>query len=121
MLCRSRHNTLTLKRRCWAKCRRKHVERKVSRQTGRADGEPDVLLDLLPSEATGSEEAIERAEWTIEARHRLAALKPAERQALILIAAGYSYSEIAAMNQWTRTKVNRVATEGRAALRAAIR
>ncbi len=42
---------------------------------------------------------------------------PAERRALVLIAAGYSYKEIAEMNQWTLTKVNRCAAEGRAAFR----
>jgi RNA polymerase sigma factor (sigma-70 family) len=109
--------TLTLKRRCWAKRRREHLDRKVSRQSARADGQPDFPLDSLPSEATGSEEAFERAEWLADARSRLAPLKPTERRALVLIAAGYTYREVAQITGWSYTKINRVATEGRAALR----
>ena len=48
----------------------------------------------------------------------LAALKPDERTALLLLGLGYSYAEIGAPPRWTRTKVNRCLAEGRAALRA---
>ncbi len=50
----------------------------------------------------------------------LAHLKPAEAQALSLKAAGRSYDEIARDLGWTRTKVNRCLTEGRARLHARI-
>ena len=56
--------------------------------------------------------------WS-EAAARLARLKPDERTALALQAAGYSYAEIAAAKGWTYTKVNRCIAEGRAALREA--
>jgi DNA-directed RNA polymerase specialized sigma24 family protein len=54
-----------------------------------------------------------------EARVRLAALKPDERRALGLIAAGYSYKEVGAITAWSYTKVNCCASEGRARLRDA--
>lgn len=54
----------------------------------------------------------------IEAREHLARLKPAERRALSLIAAGYSYREVGEITGWTHTNINRCATEGRAALRS---
>ncbi len=71
--------------------------------------------ESIPSGDTGPEQLIELVE---DARTRLAALKPAERRALSLIAAGFSYAEIGAMNEWTFTKVNRCIAEGRAALRS---
>jgi RNA polymerase sigma factor (sigma-70 family) len=96
--------TLTLKRECWARCRR-------CRQ--RSAGE-----EAIAAEAPGPGESIERAESVIEARQCLARLKPAERRALGLIAAGCSYREVGEITGWTETKVNRCAYEGRAALRA---
>ena len=48
----------------------------------------------------------------------LAELKPDQRTALLLLAVGLSYREIAANEAWTYTKVNRCVAEGRAALRA---
>lgn len=60
----------------------------------------------------------------IEGRERVAAaagalerLKPQERRALALQAAGCSYAEIQAITGWTYTKVNRCLAKGRAALR----
>jgi DNA-directed RNA polymerase specialized sigma24 family protein len=50
-------------------------------------------------------------------RRRLGCLKPDQRTALILQAAGYSYAEIGAGCAWSHTKVNRCVSEGRAALR----
>jgi hypothetical protein len=55
---------------------------------------------------------------------RLAALdrlKPDERTAIGLQAAGFSYREIGERQEWTQTKINRCLAEGRAALRAAER
>jgi DNA-directed RNA polymerase specialized sigma24 family protein len=53
----------------------------------------------------------------LEARERLAQLKPDERTALLLFGLGYSYHEIGERRGWSYTKVNRAITEGRAALR----
>ena len=105
-----------MKRECWAK-RARDISTAASDRgrlptpTGRA------FASRLPSEAADAEEAVEEAEWIADAHERLASLKLAERRALVLIAAGYSYKEIAEMNEWTLTKVNRCAAEGRARLR----
>ncbi|WP_372787691.1 RNA polymerase sigma factor [Paraconexibacter sp.] len=56
----------------------------------------------------------ERAGWMAEA---LEDLRPGEEQALRLRADGLSYTEIAGELGWTRTKVNRSLTEGRARAR----
>jgi RNA polymerase sigma factor (sigma-70 family) len=95
--------TLTLKRACWAK------RRKSLRQGG--------VPDAIATEAPSPEESIERTEVLLEARQTLAELKPAERRTLGLIAAGYSYREVGEITGWTHTKINRCASEGRAALR----
>jgi DNA-directed RNA polymerase specialized sigma24 family protein len=52
-------------------------------------------------------------------RSTLRGLKPDERTAIGLAAAGYSYGEIAERRGWTKTKVNRCLYEGRAALQEA--
>jgi DNA-directed RNA polymerase specialized sigma24 family protein len=65
------------------------------------DPEPAALLEVR-----------ERAR---EAAGRLAALKPQERRAIGLQAAGCSCAEIQAITGWTYTKVNRCMAEGRKA------
>lgn len=65
----------------------------------------------------GPEEAFERSHDVSERAALLDQLKPDERRALLLLAMGYSYKEIAAGCGWTYTKVNRCVAEGRAALR----
>ena len=79
---------------------------------------------LLPEEhgirgAGGPEPAdrAERRERVAHAARALATLKPAERRALALLAAGLSYAEIGELCGWSYTKVNRCLAEGRAALR----
>ena len=108
--------TLTLKRECWAKCR-KGLRQSAGQEVSPDSAAPGVSIASIAAGGGGPEETIERAETVIEARERLAALKPAERRALGLIAAGYSYREVGALSGWTYTKVNRCAAEGRAALR----
>ncbi len=112
--------TLSLKRACWAAYRRQHLDRRASQEAAPDSAESGFSVAAIPSTASGPEEAVERAEHVAEARERLAQLKPAERRALVLIAAGYSYKEIGAMSDWSHTKTNRSAAEGRAALRAAM-
>jgi RNA polymerase sigma factor (sigma-70 family) len=94
--------TLTLKRECWARCKRE--DRRVADQ--RAE-----LFRFY------TDEAVERAESVMEARERLARLRPSERAVLVLIAAGYSYAEIGRLSGWNHAKVNRCAYEGRIRLR----
>src|SRR3954469_22068818 len=65
----------------------------------------------------GSPERVADRERAHRSLAALASLKPAETRALVLQAAGRSYRDIEAENGWTKTKVNRALTEGRAALR----
>jgi len=71
----------------------------------------------FPALDPGPAERYEREETDAERLAALAQLKPDERIALILFAAGYSYSEIAIARGWTRTKVNRCLSEGRERIR----
>jgi DNA-directed RNA polymerase specialized sigma24 family protein len=102
--------TLALKRDCWARYKRRRLDRSANREV--AGG---ALINSIPSRATAPEQLVAQVE---EARAKLAILKPQELRALSLLATGYTYQEIAAINQWTYTKVNRCIAEGRAALRA---
>lgn len=86
----------------------------------RSDG-PDPDEHQLPHRGASPAELAEREEEVDLAREALAALKPQERQALMLQAEGHSYDEIADQLAWTRTKVNRSLTEGRARLRNHLR
>jgi RNA polymerase sigma factor (sigma-70 family) len=86
----------------------------------RIDG-PDPDEQQLPHHGDSPAELAERGEDLELAREALAGLKPQERQALMLQAEGHSYDEIADRLDWTRTKVNRNLTEGRARLRKHLR
>lgn len=83
---------------------------------GAEDDERDPL-ERLGSPAPCPAEHFERAESARERAQRLHRLKPHERRALCLKAAGYSYAEICELTGWTYTKVNRCLVEGRARLR----
>lgn len=105
--------TLTLKRECWAR-QRKARGRSLFQEAGMGSAESGHSLDTIPSCATGPGQ---RVTGTDEARRRLAELKPAERRAIGLVAAGYSYREVGQITGWTKTKINRCLSEGRARLR----
>lgn len=77
---------------------------------------PDPLASL-PSRTEGPEEQVERREEMARAREALRVLKPAELQALSLLAEGYSYAEICDLTGFSHTKVNRVLAEGRSRFR----
>jgi RNA polymerase sigma factor (sigma-70 family) len=84
-------------------------------------GRRRVLLeeDLERADDAGAteDERLELVELRERARRDVPRLKPQERRALGLLAAGLSYREISARTGWTHTKVNRCVSEGRAALR----
>lgn len=80
-------------------------------------GEP-VTPERAPSPAPGPERILELRERAAVAARSLAALKPHERRAIALQAAGCSYAEIQAITGWSYTKVNRCLGEGRARLRS---
>jgi len=91
------------------------VRRQRSRLLGGAD--PAAPGEELPSDRPGPAEQVEGRERVAAAAGRLRRLKPQERRALALQAAGCSYAEIQAITGWTYTKVNRCLAEGRADLR----
>jgi RNA polymerase sigma factor (sigma-70 family) len=109
--------TTVIKRECWAKRKREHLDRRAGQEAERGEQGAGFSIADLPAQTAGPEEAIERAEYVLQARERLSALKPAERRALGLIAAGYSYREVGEITGFSYTKINRCASEGRARLR----
>jgi DNA-directed RNA polymerase specialized sigma24 family protein len=106
--------TLTLKRQCWRLRREAQLERRLGQEAERSGEELGSVLEAIPSPGPELEACVVERE---EARQRLAALKPDERGALGLQAAGYSYREIGERRGWPYTKVNRCIAEGRAAQR----
>jgi RNA polymerase sigma factor (sigma-70 family) len=76
---------------------------------------PDAVADSQLEPALLAERRQEHA----ECRVALGRLKPDQRAALLLLAAGCSYREVGELRGWTYTKVNRCLNAGRAALRAA--
>ncbi|MGA8746048.1 MAG: sigma-70 family RNA polymerase sigma factor, partial [Solirubrobacterales bacterium] len=106
---------LATKRSCWDRYRHYHLDRIAAQRTDRTGGESVSYFDSIPSGASGTEDLVAEID---EVRTQLAALKPDERTAISLRAAGFSYGEIAERQHWTFTKVNRCLAEGRAALRS---
>ncbi|MDX6610178.1 MAG: hypothetical protein QOF85_2103 [Solirubrobacterales bacterium] len=93
----------------------------LSRQESKVLPLPFEADELVPFGSSSSDPAdlVERRAEVAEAVALMAQLKPAERDALLSLGLGYSYKEIAEIQGWTRTKVNRCLAEGRAALRRA--
>jgi RNA polymerase sigma factor (sigma-70 family) len=106
--------TLTLQRRCWALYREAHLDRSAGQEATPDSAGRSFAAESIPSGDTGPEQLIELVE---DARTRLAALKPAERRTLSLIAAGFSYQEVGQITGFSYTKTNRSLSEGRARLR----
>ena len=106
--------TLTLKRRCWALYR---LQRRGWRQRSERDGERCSDAELLGRPSQYPDDLLDLAEEVVVIRSQLAALNPAERRAISLLALGYSYREIGQITGWSYTKTNRCLAEGRAALR----
>jgi RNA polymerase sigma factor (sigma-70 family) len=108
----------TVKRECWALYRKASRRRVRSLDAANRSTDSDgPWVEALPSPAPDPEERAERGEDVEEHRRALAELKPAERRALGLLAAGLSYAEICDVTGWSHTKVNRCLAEGRAGLR----
>jgi RNA polymerase sigma factor (sigma-70 family) len=95
--------TLALKRICW--------KLGAARAT---EYEPTVLEEMSVADSLDPALRVVAGE---EARRRLGRLKPDERRAVSLHAAGFTYLEIGRRYGWTHTKVNRCLYEGRLALR----
>jgi RNA polymerase sigma factor (sigma-70 family) len=79
---------------------------------------PDESWDPVVRDPRGStEDQAEVREWVAARMDLLAELKPDERTAVSLFAAGYSYREIGERHGWSKRKVERFIAEGRARLR----
>jgi RNA polymerase sigma factor (sigma-70 family) len=114
----------------WARTVIKHEALAIRKARERMLGRPVVAerveesedwIHLIPWQGSGPEERAEKRELVDRSREALATLKPQELKALTQLAEGYSYTEIARLNGWTRTKVNRCLAEGRARFRSVFR
>jgi RNA polymerase sigma factor (sigma-70 family) len=104
----------------WAQTVTKHealaIRHNRERLLGGPPGGGEHALDLvalIPAVADGPQERAERREAIARSREALQALKPAELQALTLLAEGYSYVEIGELTGFSQTKINRCLAEGR--------
>lgn len=86
----------------------------------RREVDEEDWVALLPADADGPAEKVERREAIARSREALQALKPQELRALTLLAEGYSYLEIGEITGYSQTKVNRCLVEGRQRFRALI-
>ncbi len=82
-----------------------------------AGEDPQRHLEHIEADVAEPSDRIERRQRLEHQSRLLACLKPHERRAIALQAAGLSYAEIAELCGWTYTKVNRCLAEGRARLR----
>lgn len=98
---------------------RKARERILGRPaTAFREDESEDWVNLIPSGSDGPDERAVQREKVARSREALSRLKPQELKALTMLAEGYSYAEIARINRWTRTKVNRCLAEGRQRFRS---
>jgi DNA-directed RNA polymerase specialized sigma24 family protein len=107
---------LNLKRKCWAMRRSPHLTRRQLEPEPREGSRSRRdRASELPSAAVDPQEAVAAGD---EVRGRLAALRPAERRVISLLACGFSYRETGAIAGYSQRKVDRCACRGRARLRA---
>jgi DNA-directed RNA polymerase specialized sigma24 family protein len=107
---------LVIKRCAWA-IRRKAVARESRhwRTVRRGDGKGADAI--VADDRVGPAELVERAEETAQILALVEQLKPDERTALILLGLGCTYAEIRELRGWSKTKLHRCLTEGRARVR----
>ncbi len=108
---------VVVKRCAWAIARRASRTRETGFELPSADGDGEEREIIAVDGGLGPAEMVERDEAVSERFALLDELKADERRALLLLALGYSYKEIATRCGWTYTKVNRCVAEGRAELR----
>jgi len=107
----------TIKRCAWQIARKSSRRREISPGAVLGPGSDSDLWELVASPGPDPSERAERSEELHNLRAAFSELKPDEQRALLLLGAGLSYREIAELNSWTYTKVNRCIAEGRARLR----
>jgi RNA polymerase sigma factor (sigma-70 family) len=105
--------TLVLKRRCWRLRDNARLDRRVVADTGADHQEPTETIEALSS---GTRALADRVAERDQARRRIRRLKPDQRTAIGMVAAGCTYGEVARTRGWSRTKINRCLVEGRQAL-----
>lgn len=105
--------TLTMKRACWRRRDAARLDRRIGAGPDATHEEP---TGLIGRHADAPLPIPERVAERDEARRRLRRLKPDERTAIGMVAAGCSYDEVAGIRDWSYTKVNRCLYEGRRAL-----
>jgi RNA polymerase sigma factor (sigma-70 family) len=98
---------------------RQSREKLLGYQRRNEDAAEDPVA-LIPTPGDGPEEQVERRENVARSREALQTLKPAELQALSLLAEGFSYAEIGSRTGFSQTKVNRLLAEGRARFRSLV-
>lgn len=105
--------TTVLKREAW------QLQRTRRRDLGRqiVHGEEVDPAETVVSAEPDPHSTAERMEYARAFRLAFDALKPQERQVLLLLGAGLKYTEIAQTTGFTETKINRCISEGRASLR----
>lgn len=107
---------LVVKRCAWA-IRRQSATRESRYLLALRDEDGQSAEAIVPDDRIGPDELVERAEETARLLTLIEQLKPDERTALILQGLGCSYSEICELRGWSRRKLHRCLTEGRARVR----
>ena len=107
---------LVTKRCAWA-IKRKAVARESRHRRSARDREDEALEAIIPDDRLGTAELVEHAEETAKVLALIEQLKPDERTALILFGLGCSYKEIRELRGWSKSKLHRRLTEGRARVR----
>lgn len=105
---------LVTKRCAWA-IGRKVVARESRYLVNLREGEDSETV--VPDHHFGTDELVERAEDTAKILALIEQLKPDERSALILFGLGCTYAEIRELRGWSKAKLHRCLTEGRARVR----
>jgi RNA polymerase sigma factor (sigma-70 family) len=105
--------TLVLKRRCWRLRDNARLDRRV---VAAAESEHPEPTETIEAVCSTSRPLADRVAECDGARRRLRRLKPDQRTAIGMVAAGLSYEEVGQIRGWSQTKVNRSLVEGRRAL-----
>lgn len=98
-------------------CARQMIRRAAHRQIQVNETLEEAGEVGLPDPGPGPAEVTLQHEEAAAVSRALNSLKPDQRTALLLRGLGYSYAEIEGIQGWSKTKVRRCITEGRAALR----
>jgi RNA polymerase sigma factor (sigma-70 family) len=108
---------LVVVKRCAWQITRRTRTRESRHQLSAGEWIDDQLAIVVADERRGPAERTERAEETAKTIALIEELKPDERTALILLGLGCTYKEIAELRGWSRTKVNRCLSQGKAKVR----